>query len=75
MPNFDDLYRVRDEAMRSLMDARVRADNAQAAANLARARAVDAEYPVNDADKAIREYVYKNGLFRRDPAEGDDNAD
>jgi hypothetical protein len=71
MPNFDDLCRARDEAMRGLMDARIRAQNARAASDAADARALDAEYPVNAADKAMREYVYQHKLFIRHPAEGE----
>jgi hypothetical protein len=69
--NFDDLCRVRDKAMRALVDARVRAQSARAASDAADARALDAEYPVNAADKAMREYVYQHKLFIRHPVEGE----
>lgn len=65
MKNFNDLCRVRDKAMRALVDARVRAQNARDAADVAQARAIDAEYPVSEAAKAMREYVYKHKLFTR----------
>ena len=69
--NFNDLCNDRDEATRAFLDARIRADNAQDAANVARARAVDAEYPVNAADKAMREYVYMNKMFIDHPVGGE----
>jgi hypothetical protein len=71
MPNFNDLCLVRDKAMRALVDARVLAQNARDAADVAHARAIDAEYPVNAADKAMREYVYQHKLFIRHPVEGE----
>ncbi len=67
MPNFDNLVRARDKAMRSLLDAQAAADAARAIADVAAARAIDAEYPVNAADKAMREYVYQHKLFIRQP--------
>lgn len=70
MLNFNDLCCVRDKAMRTLLDARTRAQNARDAADVAQARAIDAEYPVNAADKAMREYVYKHKLFTGNPVEG-----
>lgn len=68
--NFDDLCRDKDKATRALVDARVRARNAQTVADVAHARAIDAEYPINAAEKAMREYVYQHKLFIRHPVGG-----
>jgi hypothetical protein len=70
MPNFDDLCRDRDKAMRELVDARVRAQSARAAADVADARVIDAGYPVDAADKAMRAHVYQHKLFTGNPVEG-----
>jgi len=70
MPNFNDLVRDRDKAMRALLDTRAAADAARAAADVADARVIDAEYPVAAADKAMREYVQKYKLFIQHPCEG-----
>jgi hypothetical protein len=69
--NFDDLCRDRDKAMRALMDARVREQNARDAADVAHARTLDAGYLVDAADKAMREYVYQHKMFIRHPVEGE----
>jgi len=71
MPNFNDLVRDRDKAMRAYLDSQAEADRARAAADVAAARATDAGYFVDAADKAMREYVKDNKLFIRHPVEGE----